>query len=214
MQRTPLLIARVLQWAGVGLLVVVPFLTPTPLQAQATSPFGFTEELWVIQGVQIPAVSDTFAILQMNTFPIRELGFVARYQTPLTRRVSLDLYVYPVPESLSNLTEVETAKVEFQKALDELRRFTATNREGVEVTVEAEQELSIDVGDGLTRVGWLAEGSFHREQGTQSTLVYVFSWDGLFVKARITHDPEEKELVRPRLDAWLRHNLQRIRKVT
>jgi hypothetical protein len=65
--------------------VLVCFVAGAPacLEAQGTSVFEFTEEVWVIQGIEIPAVADTFAILQISTWPFRELGFAAKYQTPL-----------------------------------------------------------------------------------------------------------------------------------
>jgi hypothetical protein len=118
-----------------------------------------------------------------------------------------------VSDTLSGLSEAEAATTEFQNAVGQLREYAATNREGVEVTIENERAVQIGIGDGLTRAGWLAEGIFHRGEQEDATLLYLFCWDGLFLKARISYDLGQEAAVRPHLEAWLRENLQSIKRV-
>lgn len=169
--------------------------------------FADRSEQYHFSGVTFPAAVDTFLVLRATRWPQPALGIQLHYGSPLAPRGQFDIYVYPVPEPEGAARSVEE---EFRTAMGGIRRYADENMEGVEVTVESEDPVTITTPTGETYEGWKAHTTYRNDSSVRRSLLYVFAKDGHFLKYRITHDEERSELLDPRLRAFLEASLGRV----
>lgn len=187
----------------VALLSVVPW-PGSAVSAQATSVFDFPDRMWVVDGIQVPSVADTFALVDVRRWPRLNLGFSLQYATPLSNRADLNLYVYPVPAERRNLDETEVINSEFEAAVRGIYDYNAANRAGASITIDVEQETSLDLSNGEAVNGMHAEGTFERSETRRPTLLYVFVKGDHYLKYRISFDVEDRKLLEPHFTEWIR----------
>lgn len=189
---------QVLLAAAVGSVVVAPLAAQTP--------FDDRDARYSFAGVQFPAVADTFAVMRVTRWPDASLGVMLGYMTPLEGSPNFDVYVYPASDPRGGLSVEKWLEQEFDDALDDIRRFGA-GRQGVDVEVERRDTLRVVAADGREYTGWVAETLFSGGSGSRRSLLYVFEKDGWFVKYRMTYDPAHRDVVDPRIDAFIAETL-------
>lgn len=167
--------------------------------AGAQGIFDDRGERFSFGGVAFPAIADTFVVLDTRRWPNPALGVQLHYASPLDPSARVDVYVYPA--------DADGAEAELGEAVQEILRYTEENRDGVTVTIDTTHALTVTDPGGRAHAGWHAVGRFERQGNERPSLLWVFEKDGLFLKYRVTHAPEQRVRLEPHLRGFLAETL-------
>lgn len=178
-------------------------------QFRGTSIFEEPDQLWVGNGVQAPAVADTFALVSVRRFTITELGMAFEYDGPYLRNLDLSIYVYPPPDGVE-----DPVQSEFEQAIRDIHMYAAQRNPAWSVAMRREEPYELTLENGELLVGMVAEAEYFRSGQTSRTIAYLFEKSGFVLKYRITYDSGAPAELPTHLDAWLLITASRIQRYT
>ncbi len=188
LSRLGLPISLLVVWAGAG-----------TAQSESTSIFQGPDNLWVIDGLTVPAIADTFALIEVNRYHLVELGIGLVYSSPLQNNLNLTIYAYPPPQDVE-----DPVLAELTQAVEDIQGYAATRRPPWSVTMKNDgAPFSQPLDDGAVLDGYAAEAEFVRSGRTSRTFAYVFEKAGRILKYRITYDEDARSDLWEYLDRWM-----------
>jgi len=193
---------------SLGATLLVTMLAADEAAAQPTSIFEAPDRAWVINGFRVPAIADTFALMEVNRYQVVELGFSLVYSGPLQRDLDMTIYVYP-----PRVDGEDFLRAELAAAVDEMQRYAASRRNPWTMSIKTEGAYSQPLSSGETLEGLMAEAEYFRAGQTSRTFAYVFERDGHILKYRITYDSGAREDLWEFLDRWMIETASTIREV-
>lgn len=156
-----------------------PTPSPTPMKLERTKPFDGE--------VEFPEV-DGWELGRRSTFPQKELGYSVNYESPIAGRVTVYVYTGGVSRIPNDLTgpvaaQMKQAKSDIKQAVDA----------GYYDSVKDVRSETITLGGTDGKVKALYTLLDLRANGNKlDSEIYVFPYNGYFVKLRATRPASEK----------------------